>query len=1341
MSAIFISHSSRDNAVAGELKARLAGQGHRSVFLDFDPEDGIPTGRDWERELYARLRGCQAVIVLCSEHSMASRWCFAEIAFARSLGKALLPLKIGDCTIPAAFTDVQKVDLRADPEAGYRRLWAGLRQAGLDPAAMFDWDGSRPPYPGLMVFQEQDAAIYFGRGAEIQATVEKLNRMQRLGDGQFAMILGASGSGKSSLLRAGVLPRLKRDRDRWLVPGVFRPLGQPFERLATMLSAAFKGAGVERPWQEIRERLAQPAAKDAAVDMVELATDLRAASGQREATLLLGVDQFEELLAPGEGDAAERFLSLLRALTDVRNSGVIAIGTLRSDFLGSFQNHDAIRGTPYEPVDLPKFPIEAFSEVIEGPARIASLELEPGLATAIVADAATDDALPLLAFALRELWEARGAEGGLTIERYRNGLGGLQGSVAKAADALYPKTFTTREEERDVRFAFLSMVRVDVGGAYVRKPTRWSALPQSAHGLLERFVQGRLLVSRGEGMDRILEVAHEALIRRWDKLRGWVEEDREFLRTRERIEVAAGRWLEAGRDVSLLLPRGRPLAEAQDILVARRTDLAPDIVAFIEGSVAAKRAQDEQERKVQQQLVDAAHERETAARRLARRTRMAAIGIGMLAAVAVGFGWYAIRQANEAARQSAVAVQQKQAALARQLAAQAEMAYDESANGLEMSALLAAESLKREWSPQAFRVLSRAMELLSHRPQGQFAGVPAPISALAFSSDGTQLAVGSNDGTVSMRKFPTGERVDEFQLPTSIRTIAFSPDNQTIAIGGDYRTWIWNIGSRQSLPPFSSRGSTDSVAFARDGRLLAVASEEYATQLFDTINGVEMQPLESDQFSRVRAVAFHPDKDWLITEAVGTLSVWSLVDRKRVASAPTTQSGRFVALNSTSIATADGVRSILQAPDGTVTLGESWMPTRAGMQLAALSHDGGYLATLEEDGTVRQWELSARREKARLVHNADVAAIAFSPDSQWLVTADENVNVWMAGDGSEFARLVHDEAVTAVAFSLDSRWLATWSGDNYVRVFDAASWREVFRKKYDVSVSHVSFSPDNRWVAVVSGSLVTILDVETWQKRAEIAESAEITALALSPDLHWLATITADTVGLYDVGVWKAVAHMAHYDAIQSIAFSPDQKLMATRVGGQCLRYTGLRPTVVRIWEVPTGKELAWQTSEEGKCNVMKKKEEQVHFPPEPNEGGSLPLVADAAHWTEIPLIGQDRPNGGRLSARSKFGELRTEFENDEIRILQSDDTLIAAMHYDSSINDIAISSDGRWMVSASDDHTVRVWPLLQKDLVEWVCARLIRNLSTDEWRRYLGEEEPYTETCPGLPVLQSQPQ
>lgn len=141
MSTIFISHSSKDNEIASQVKTRLREQGYR-VFFDFDPEHGIPAGSNWEKELYTHLRGCWAVVVLCSEHSMASHWCFAEFAYAR-FGKAIVPFKVASCTVTYLLRDTQIIALAANSEEGYLRLWSGLNKAGLDPSRVLDWNGQR----------------------------------------------------------------------------------------------------------------------------------------------------------------------------------------------------------------------------------------------------------------------------------------------------------------------------------------------------------------------------------------------------------------------------------------------------------------------------------------------------------------------------------------------------------------------------------------------------------------------------------------------------------------------------------------------------------------------------------------------------------------------------------------------------------------------------------------------------------------------------------------------------------------------------------------------------------------------------------------------------------------------------------------------------------------------------------------------------------------------------------------------------------------------------------------------------------------------------------------------
>ena len=143
MSRIFISHNSRDNEVTALFGEKLREQGHHSVYIDFDPDVGIPAGRDWEEDLYRELRACQALVILCSPHSMASSWCFAEVTHAKALGKPVFPIRIAECEFPSILTSLQIIDWVADPEEAYRRLWRGLKSAGVDAADDFDWDGTR----------------------------------------------------------------------------------------------------------------------------------------------------------------------------------------------------------------------------------------------------------------------------------------------------------------------------------------------------------------------------------------------------------------------------------------------------------------------------------------------------------------------------------------------------------------------------------------------------------------------------------------------------------------------------------------------------------------------------------------------------------------------------------------------------------------------------------------------------------------------------------------------------------------------------------------------------------------------------------------------------------------------------------------------------------------------------------------------------------------------------------------------------------------------------------------------------------------------------------------------
>src|SRR4051812_19609693 len=191
MASVFVSHSSRDRAVTEQVAEQLRTAGFAALFIDFNPDQGIPAGRNWERELYAQLRKTDAVVFLASEASVASRWCFAELSLARSLGRPVFPLRLQPGVMLPLLAEVQWTDL-TDAEEGIARLLAGLRSAGLDPADSFSWNPTRSPYPGLAPFAPEDAAVFFGRQLETHRLLELLTPTLQRGPGRMVAVVGPS---------------------------------------------------------------------------------------------------------------------------------------------------------------------------------------------------------------------------------------------------------------------------------------------------------------------------------------------------------------------------------------------------------------------------------------------------------------------------------------------------------------------------------------------------------------------------------------------------------------------------------------------------------------------------------------------------------------------------------------------------------------------------------------------------------------------------------------------------------------------------------------------------------------------------------------------------------------------------------------------------------------------------------------------------------------------------------------------------------------------------------------------------------------------------------------------
>lgn len=402
----------------------------------------------------------------------------------------------------------------------------------------------------------------------------------------------------------------------------FRPLGQPCQELARALARA---AGRPADWRDLHRDLVKgERAGTLPAVWAELAADLRMAAAANEAQILLSIDQGEELFGGQEPEEARRFFRILSAAL-AGDLPFLAVMTLRSDFLGRLQAAQSQGLTArFEEVSLAPLPLAQIPVIIEGPAKVAGLAVEEACVRQAVADAETEDALPLLAFALRELVERFGADRALSLAAYQAlgdpeaGLTPLENAVRRRADAVLEAMRPGEAETTALREAFVpAMVRFEQGN-YVRRPARWAELPPQAQPLLEQLVQARLLISREEEGERLLEVAHEALLRKWPLLRGWLDADREFLLGSQQLEQDLQDWQkapESERPAALLT--GLKLQRAKAWLRERPHQLSA----------------------AQREFVQASSEQAEARQRQARRTRRLVMGgLSGLTALAVAGG-------------------------------------------------------------------------------------------------------------------------------------------------------------------------------------------------------------------------------------------------------------------------------------------------------------------------------------------------------------------------------------------------------------------------------------------------------------------------------------------------------------------------------------------------------------------------------------------------------------------------------------------------------------------------------------------------------------------------------
>ena len=1191
------------------------------------------------------------------------------------------------------------------------------------------------PYRGLEAFQEQDAPNFMGRDQDVQAMLEKIEQ-------PFVALTGASGSGKSSLLLAGVIPKL-RQRGNWLI-AKFRPSGNPFSELAAALVLLLY------PDLEDLERLkkAKQLADDFSngglkpVEIVDLL--LKKHLGQR---LLLIIDQFEELYTQNLPiEQRRQFLDDLMAVVQAqgRKPAFSLLVATRIDFLGQLLA-DKLLAEWVKSHHLLLGPLgqEAVQAAIEKPANQLRVRLEDGLTDRILHDLGEEPGtLPLLQFAMTKLWELQ-RQRYLTHEAYE-AIGGVTQALTLHADKVLTR-FPDDQQDR-LRRIFLQLVRPGEGMADTRQIATRDQVGTDNWNLVQELANERLVVTgRDLKEQETVEVVHETLIRHWKPLRQWIDQDRQFRIRQNRLRQAMQEWQQNNQDTGSLL-RGVRLEEAEAWLQNRTEDLSSEEQAYIQVSSTKAKRQAELER----------------------------------------------TQLNRA--------------IARQLAAQAALRLDNSGTGLIQSALLAVESLHRESNIPAYSILSQAIALLpyqtyfllSHQsavqsiifsPSGQYIATSSTdkivrlwdaatgflmtqlphtdsIQIVAFSPDSQKLVTASADKIVRLWASIDGHNLACLIHDEWVVDVAFSPDGHRLATASKDKTArLWDISSNCELARLTHNATVRKVVFSSNGQRLATASNDKTARIWDTASGCQLARLA--HADSVWSVVFSPDGQRLATASNDrTAGVWDEASGRELARLNHAGSVWNVTFS------PDGQRLATASDDGTARI---WHAT-SGRELARLTHadsvwnvkfspDGQRLATASYDKTARVWNVTSGHELARLIHADSVRDAVFSPDGQRLVTAsvDKMVRVWDAmssrqmihgrtvqsavfspdgqrlftiaefenmarlwdaGSGRELAWLVHADLVRDAVFSPDGQRLATASDDRTVRVWDVSSGLQVVQLNHADSVWKVVFSPEGQRLATVSGDrTVRIWEIINGHILAQLTHDESVNGVSFSPNGQHLATASKDKTALiWDIASDQKLSHLSHSGTVWNVVFSPD---------GQRLTTIAEFENTVRVWDTASGRELLQLTHTNTVSNMV--------FSPDGQRLATASKDKTARVWDvgnghELKrLIHDDAVNS--VSFNPDGQHLATASEDKTARVWDvGNGHELARLIHDDAVNRVSFNPDGHHLATASGN-TARVWVWRVGDLIDRACQQLPRNLSYEEWRQYVGEDVPYHATCPNLPM------
>jgi WD40 repeat protein/DNA-binding SARP family transcriptional activator len=1167
------------------------------------------------------------------------------------------------------------------------------------------------PFLGLKYFEETDTVRFFGR----ERLVDRL--VQRLQTERFLALIGASGSGKSSVLRAGLVPRLRQAQGvgggeqsvrspAWTVI-VLTPTARPLEALSA--SVAGRGASTSRR-DLIRDALAR--------DPRGLRLQLRHMASPAGRVLLV-VDQLEELFTLcHDSFEQEAFVDNLLAVAcepDGRESLLLA---LRADFYAHCAQFAELREMLSQHQEyVGAMAPEELRRAIEGPAERGNWKPEHGLVDLVLRDAGDEPgALPLLSHALLETWRRRRGRR-LTFSGYAEA-GGVRGAISQSAEFTLRDQLTT-SQQAIARRVFLRLTELGDGTQDTRRRATFEELvtgPDDAPVILEvlHVLAAARLVTLDEGT---AEVAHEALIREWPTLRTWLDEDRTALRLHRSLAAAARDWESHGNDSDLLF-RGARLMQLGEWADTHSDDLNPSERSFLDASVALterqnsdREAQRRREFEAAQQLASAEQRRAEEQSRATARLRRRAIGLASALVLALGMTGAALFFADQARQGTTLSQANARIASARELAAAAVSSLDadpERGILLAQQAVLTTYRVDGTWTTEAENALHRAV--LASRVRRTLNEHTGAASAVAISPDGAHLVSAGEDGNIRLTDLATGKNLWTTSGQAGLaNAVAFSPDGQRLAATGAADS-VQILDTRTGGPLLMLHGNSGpatSIAFSPDGARLATAGRDGAIQLWDAVSGSDLRTVFG---SDVRDLGFSPDGSRLYTvEDGGTISIWSGID-------------------------ASAVLPLLSLRIDGEGLSAAFSPN--GLRIASV------------DGTdVRVWDAETGKELQRFTaSNTNLTRIAYSPDGTRFAVGglDRRVTVWDTGTGGQVLRgagfaasprlLIdlagHMASIRALAFAPDGSQLATAAEDGTSRIWDLGAahellalpnpdWSGPFESQAPpLSLGRVFYDPAGIRLAVsLQDGRVQLLDAGTARQIRQFSsgesEKAGVAA-AFSADGTLLAIGGSEgVIDLVDSRFGTQVRSMAaHHGPILGVAFSSDGKHLASAGEDGAAKIWNLvdpsRPplgllgdsaSVTHVAFSPDGRHLAassvdgtvrvWDV-ETGAQNLIIHPASQQAAPDTAADSIALqPLRAMSQLATQPEAVWSVAysPDGSRLvTAGRADGGTATIWD-----AISGQQILVLRGHLGTVVQ-AAFSQDGRLVATASRDGTAKVW-------------------------------------------------